>query len=95
MTDDPEDLVEIDAVNEPTAAEIMKLALEAEGIPCTIGNLHQAGLTGILAVPVYVRREDVARAQEILRAAEDAGTRSSSEELESDDTAPDMNMPKY
>ncbi len=49
-------------------AEILRVALQNEGIPCEVDGAHQAGLTGvpILEVRLLVRREDLDKAREII-----------------------------
>jgi hypothetical protein len=63
---DEQDLVEVYSVKSSPAAEIIKNALEAEGIPCRLDNESQAGMTGIFDVKVLVRAADEARARELI-----------------------------
>jgi hypothetical protein len=47
--------------------EVLRLALESEGIPSMIEGEHQAGLTGILPARLLVMEADVDRARKVLR----------------------------
>lgn len=60
------DLVEVYSLKNPAIAEIIKNALEAEGIRCELGNETQAGMTGILDIRVFVRAVDAERARELI-----------------------------
>lgn len=60
------DLVEVYSLKNPAIAEIIKNALEAEGIRCELGNETQAGMTGILDIRVFVRASDAQRARELI-----------------------------
>ncbi len=61
---DHDEPVEVYSTSDPNDAEIIRIALEGEGIECKITDEHQAGFTGIGMVPVklYVRAEDSDRA---------------------------------
>lgn len=63
---DPNELVTIYATTKPTEAEMIKNMLEAEGIRCEVANESQAGLSGILEIPILVTAPDQARAQELI-----------------------------
>jgi hypothetical protein len=52
--------------NHLAEAEILKNALEAEGIRCELDGQNQASLTGLLEIRGLVRAEDKERAEEIL-----------------------------
>lgn len=52
--------------NNPSEAEILRAALQAEGIECEISGQGQAGLAGILEIQLLVRAEDVDRARHYL-----------------------------
>lgn len=60
------DLVEVYSLKNPAIAEIIKNALEAEGIRCELGNETQAGMTGILDIRVFVRAVDAQRARDLI-----------------------------
>ena len=61
------DLVDVYTLKNPAMAEIIKNALEAEGIPCRLDNKSQAGLTGIFDIQVLVRAADADRARELIQ----------------------------
>ena len=63
---DPNELVAIYSVTNPVKAEIIKNALEDEGIECAIGNETQAGFTGVLDIRILVRASDADRAKELI-----------------------------
>ena len=60
---DPADLVRIYTLHDAGLADIIANALRDEGIPCTVGDELQAGLTGIFEVDLYVRSIDAERAR--------------------------------
>jgi hypothetical protein len=60
------DLIEVYSVKNLATAEIVKNALEAEGIACRLDNESQAGLTGIFDIKVLVRAADEDRARELI-----------------------------
>jgi hypothetical protein len=59
---DADDLVTVYTLNDPGTAEIIKQALQAEGIRCELGGQHQAALTGLFEIDVLVREADYDRA---------------------------------
>jgi nucleotide-binding universal stress UspA family protein len=61
-----EELVVLTSVTDPNLAEVMRVALEAEGIACGIEGGGQAGLSGVLPLRMFVQGEDLPRAREIL-----------------------------
>ena len=63
---DAQDLVVVYTIKNAATAEIIKNALEAEGIPCGLDNESQAGLTGIFDIKVLVRAADEERARELI-----------------------------
>jgi hypothetical protein len=67
---DAEELVKIYTVTDPNQAEIIKGALQADGIRCEIGGESQAGFTGLWDVDLYVRAEDADRATKIIESHE-------------------------
>lgn len=63
---DSTELVTVFTTNNAPEAEMIKNLLEAEKIPCEIANETQAGLSGILKIPVFVRAADEKRAIELI-----------------------------
>lgn len=63
-------LVPVYTARDPATAEILKNALEGEGIRCEIEGANQAALAGVLMIRLFVRSEDAARATEFLRSHE-------------------------
>jgi hypothetical protein len=63
---EPSELVTVFTSNHLADAEILKNALEAEGIRCELDGQNQASLTGLLEIRGLVRAEDKERAEEIL-----------------------------
>lgn len=64
---DSNGMVPILTLREPTTAEILKSALEGEGIRCEIEGENQGGFAGVLQIRLFVRSEDADRAREFLR----------------------------
>ena len=60
---DPADLVRVYTLHDAGLADIIANALRSEGIPCTVGDELQAGLTGIFEIDLYVRSIDADRAR--------------------------------
>jgi len=58
--------VTIYTVNNPYEAEIIKMALQGEGISCQLDGEGQAGLSDILEIGVLVPARDADRAQKII-----------------------------
>ena len=54
----------------PAQAEIMKVALEGEGIAAFVDGAHQAAFTGALDVYVSVAKNDAARAATLIEEME-------------------------
>jgi hypothetical protein len=71
MSQDPQDeIVRLATAVNPFQAHVWQQALEAEGIHCKVtGDFLDAGLGDIpgLSAELWVRRDDLARAEEILR----------------------------
>ena len=67
-----ESLVAVYTTNDVAKAEIIKAALEGEGIRCEIENEHQAALTGVTNVRLFVLEHDADRAEDFI-AAHEAG----------------------
>ncbi|MFG0336177.1 MAG: DUF2007 domain-containing protein [Maioricimonas sp. JB049] len=63
---DADELVTIYSVNEPTKAELIKVALQGEGIACEISGENQAGMSGVLRVDVLVMAKDAERARKFI-----------------------------
>ena len=69
-TNDADEIVRLVTADNPTEAHIWEQALKAEGIRCkVVGEYLDAGIGDISGVrpEIWVRRGDVARAEEILR----------------------------
>ena len=60
---DQQELVPIYTAQDSVQAEILKNALEAEGIPASIEGEHQGGFSGVLLIRLFVREQDAARAR--------------------------------
>jgi hypothetical protein len=63
-------LVTVFTLKNPAQAEILRLALQEEGIACFLEGENQAGLTGIFDIDVQVRAADAERARELIKAHE-------------------------
>ena len=72
--ENPHDVVRVATAANPVQAHVWQQALEDEGISCeVVGDFLDAGLgdlPGILP-EIWVHRDDLARAQEIVRAGEE------------------------
>ena len=64
MSDD--ELVTVLRVKDNNEAEVIKIALENEGIRCELGGEHQAGMTGVFDVEIMVKESDEDRARELI-----------------------------
>ncbi len=62
---DPNELTVVYSTSDANTAEILRNAIQAEGIKCEIDGEHQAGLTGvgIMEIKLLVRAEDYDRAR--------------------------------
>jgi hypothetical protein len=62
------DLLEVYVTDNALEAEIMRAALNREGLQCEISGENQAGLTGIgvMQIRLFVRADDFDRAQTFL-----------------------------
>jgi hypothetical protein len=58
--------VTVYTVNNPYEAEIIKMALQGEGISCQLDGEGQAGLSDILEIGILVPARDADRAQKII-----------------------------
>lgn len=63
---DPNELVSVYTVNEPTLAELIRAELHGEGIACEVGGETQAGFSGVLRIDVLVRAKDADRARRFI-----------------------------
>ena len=59
-------LISVYATKNPGEAEVVRMALEENGILAAIQGGVQAGLTGALDIDVMVRAEDIVRAREFI-----------------------------
>lgn len=59
-------MVTVFETNDVGQAEIIRAALEAEGIDCALENEHQAGFTGALKCELMVMAANEARAREFI-----------------------------
>lgn len=58
--------VTVYTVNNPYEAEVIKMALQGEGISCELDGEGQAGLSDILDIGILVPARDADRAQKII-----------------------------
>ena len=58
--------VTVFTVNNPYEAEVIKMALQGEGILCQLDGEGQAGLSDILAIGILVRTKDADRARKTI-----------------------------
>lgn len=61
-----QEFVEVYTVTDPTQAEMLKNALEAEGIFCAIEGENQAGFTGVFEIRLFVPVDVAERARKFL-----------------------------
>jgi hypothetical protein len=64
-----DELLTVYTLQDAGQAEVIRIALENEGIPCTVGG-NRAGLTGILEIDIMVRAPDALRARQLIEAHE-------------------------
>jgi hypothetical protein len=57
-------------VNNPYEAEVIKMALQGQGISCQLDGEVQAGLSDILEIGILVPARDADRAQKIIEQSE-------------------------
>jgi hypothetical protein len=85
-TDDAsQDIVRLATATNPVQAHIWQEALEAEGISCrVVGDFLSAGLGDIpgLSAELWVKRSDLARAEEVLRQGQNVTPEEAAEEPE-------------
>ena len=60
-------LTEVYSVTDPNLAEIIKAALQRDGISCWIDGENQAGLSGVLNIKLLTRAKDVDCALRIIK----------------------------
>ena len=66
MNPDSESLVVVTTITDPNMAQVMRVALESEGIPCQVEGGGQAGFAGVLPIHLLINKEDMDRAREVL-----------------------------
>ena len=59
--------VTVYTVNNPFEAEVIKTALQGQGISCQLDGEGQAGLSDVLEIGVLVRLRDADQARKIIR----------------------------
>ena len=64
---DPDEIVTVYTVTEPTQAELIRAELNAEGIAAEVGGENQAGLSGVLRIDILTRARDADRARKFLK----------------------------
>ncbi len=82
MSDPEHELVTVFTAYDELNAEVVKVALEAEGIRCFIENAHQGALSGVLAAHLQVIATDAERARQIIDEHESLPPEASSTEEE-------------
>lgn len=74
--------------NNPTIAEMVRAALESEGIDSQVTGESQAGFAGVIPeVEVLTHARDAARAREIIEAIERDAALTTDEDLDSESEA--------
>jgi hypothetical protein len=68
---DNEEPVVVYTTNDPTAAELIRNALQEEGIVCEISGESQGGFTGVLEIELLTRAADAQRAREVIEQMEE------------------------
>lgn len=63
---DPDEIVTVYTVTEPTQAELIRSELQSEGIAAEVSGENQAGLAGVLRIDILVRARDADRARKFL-----------------------------
>lgn len=74
---DPDEIVTVYTVTEPTQAELIRSELETEGIAAEVSGENQAGLAGVLRIDILVRARDADRARKFLEQHEHRSSRES------------------
>ena len=68
---EPNAVVTVYTLTDANRAEIIKGALQAEGIHCELEGETQAGFTGLWEIEVMVRAEDADQARKIIQSHEE------------------------
>ena len=63
---DANEPVVVHTTNNVAEAEIVKNALESEGVQCELGGENQASFTGVLGIPILVRAWDEEHARQVI-----------------------------
>jgi hypothetical protein len=63
---DPDAVVTVYSVMEPTRAEFLRAKLEEAGIDCEVGGESQGGFTGVTRIDLLVHEADRERAHAII-----------------------------
>ena len=82
-TEQPKDIVRLATATHPVQAHIWEQALRAEGIRCkVVGDYLDAGLGDLpnISAEVWVHRDDLPRAEEILRRGQQVAAEEAEEE---------------
>jgi hypothetical protein len=87
LTMELDDPVEVYSLKDAHVAEIIRLALEEEGISCWLDGEYQGGLTGLFDIQVMVRSADAERARALIE--EHAAHQLAEEQVEAEDEAED------
>jgi len=69
-----DELVPVYRTTDVGRAEIIRSALESQGIPCAIENERQAAFSGVLECRLHVQAADEVRAREFIAAHEQTAT---------------------
>ncbi len=92
---EPDEPIEIYTVNHPTIAELIRNALQAEGISCEISGESQGGFAGVLdEIQIMTHAKDAERAREIIGDLELHHEDSSDDEDEPDQPEGETNITK-
>ena len=75
----PDEFVTVYTAMDEADAEVIRLALDSEGIPCFIDSANQGGLAGCIPVHVQVHAKDAERAKSFI-ANHEGGDESDAEE---------------
>jgi len=67
-----EEFVVLTVVKDANLAEMIRIALANEDIPCIIEGEHQAGMTGVFPIRIVVRAEHLEQAREIASSHDDS-----------------------
>ncbi len=73
MFGNDEELIPIYQSTDLGRTEVVRLALESEGIQCALENENQAGFSGVLQCRLFVRESDAEAARELIRSHESHG----------------------